>query len=129
MDIFRILFQVIADIIERYPILTPIVTLLGIISVIISAILKNSGVGMVGLAIFSGINLAILYQLYGDISGEDFLTFLFVFMLVITLGVILLQKLQLDPKVEPIITASLGSSVAPILISIRVINQMRKARS
>lgn len=131
MDFFEILFQVIADIVERHPILTPVATLIGIISIIISIILKNSKIGMVGLGIFSGINLGILFYLikYSELSGEEFFTFLFTFILVIIFGVILLQKLQLDTKVEPIVTASLGASVAPILISIRVINQIRKGKS
>jgi len=129
MDLFRALFSAIADTIEKYPIITPVATLLGIISITISAVFKNFEVGMVGLAIFSGINLAILYQLHEDISFEEFFIFLFVFILVTTFGVILLQKLQLDPKIDAIVAASLGSSVAPILISIRVINQIREMKS
>jgi hypothetical protein len=129
MDLFRALFQAIADVIEKYPIVTPVATLIGIIFIITSAILKNSEIGMLGLAIFFGINLGILYGLYGDISGEEFFTFLFVFILVLTFGVIILQKLPLDLEIKLIITTSLGASVAPILISIRIINQIREMKS
>lgn len=129
MDVFKVLFQIVADILERYPIITPITTLVGIISILTSIMFHNSKIGMISLAIFSGINLAIVYELCkGDISIGDFFTFLFISILVITLGVIFLPKLKLNSEVEPIITASLGLSVGPVLISIRVVNQIKELK-
>jgi hypothetical protein len=128
MDVFEALFRIVTDILERYPIITPIATLLGIVCIVISAVFKNSEIGIIALAILAGINLAIVYQFYEDITFEEFTIFLFFFIIVITFGILLLPKLKLDSRIEPIVVASLGLLVAPILISINVVNQIRRLK-
>lgn len=122
------MFQIISSIVEKYPIVAPIATLIGIITIITAIIFNDNKMGEIGIAVFSGVNLAIVYSVRNDISINDFFTFLFSFIFIIALGVILLPKLNLASSAEITAILSLGLSVAPMLISIRVMSQIKNLR-